>query len=73
MTIPLRTLLVDDSEHDGKLMLEALRWENYEPQYVRVETGLEMKAALPARALCQPGFLPVNGSAIGTVYRKSPQ
>lgn len=63
MTIPLRALLVEDSEEDGKLIIEALRWENYEPQFVRVQTVVEMRAALNARewdiVLCDyalPGF-----------------
>lgn len=48
MTIPIRVLLVEDSEDDSYLMLEALRWENFEPHSQRVETALEMKTALSA-------------------------
>lgn len=50
MIVPLHVLLIEDSEQDSKLILEALCWENYEPQFVRVQTALEMKAALNARA-----------------------
>ncbi|HEY4247931.1 MAG TPA: response regulator [Lacunisphaera sp.] len=63
MTTPLRVLIVEDSEHDALLMLEALRWDNYEPVSERVQTAFEMSAALLAKEwdiiLCDyamPGF-----------------
>ncbi|MEB3827606.1 hybrid sensor histidine kinase/response regulator [Phormidium sp. CCY1219] len=46
MNIPLRVLIVEDSEDDTLLLLRALRHGGYNPQYERVETEKAMKAAL---------------------------
>ena len=63
MNIPLRTLLVEDTERDGLLVLEALRWEGFEPDFLRVQTAAEMETALATKewdvVLCDyslPGF-----------------
>ena len=42
----LRVLLVEDSEHDARLLLYELQREGYEPLYERVETGEAMANAL---------------------------
>ncbi len=42
----LRLLLVEDSEDDATLLVEALRAGGYEPASTRVETAGEMRAAL---------------------------
>src|SRR5712692_8706213 len=46
MGIPLRVLLVEDSEYDAALLLLELRRGGYDPECERVETVEEMKAAL---------------------------
>ncbi|MEO6995573.1 MAG: response regulator [Lacunisphaera sp.] len=63
MITPLRALIVTDSEHDTSLMLEALRWDKYEPEFERVQAASTMIAALIAKQwdiiLCDysmPGF-----------------
>jgi len=63
MNEPLRSLLVEDVERDALLVLEALRWEGYEPSSLRVQTVAEMEAALTKQEwdiiLCDyalPGF-----------------
>jgi two-component system, cell cycle sensor histidine kinase and response regulator CckA len=43
---PLRVLIVEDSEDDLLLLLRELRRGGYELDYVRVETAVEMQAAL---------------------------
>jgi len=46
MAIPLRVLIVEDSEPDARLMLRELRAAGYEPAWERVETPDAMRAAL---------------------------
>ena len=46
MTEPLRVLLVEDSEDDALLLLEALRAGGFDPLARRVETEPEFRAAL---------------------------
>jgi phosphoserine phosphatase RsbU/P len=48
MSKPVRILLVEDSERDAALMLLYLRRGGYEPVLKRVETSIDMKAALAA-------------------------
>jgi len=48
--IPLRVLIVEDSESDATLELRALRQGGFEPTHVRVETAAQLKAALDAQA-----------------------
>jgi PAS domain S-box-containing protein len=42
----LRVLIVEDSEDDGRLLLNELRHGGYAPEFERVETAAAMKAAL---------------------------
>jgi len=46
MLIPLRVLLVEDSEDDAQLVLRALTQGGYEPTHQRVDTAAAMKQAL---------------------------
>ncbi|HEV8320477.1 MAG TPA: response regulator [Myxococcota bacterium] len=46
MARPLRVLLVEDSEDDAQLVLQALRRGGYEPVHERVDTAPAMDAAL---------------------------
>ena len=46
MDIPIRTLIIDDSEDDSVLVLRELRRGGYEPTSKRVETQESMTAAL---------------------------
>jgi len=46
MSIPLRVLIVEDSDDDLLLLLRELRRAGYEPHYARVETRAEMLAAI---------------------------
>jgi len=46
MAVPLRVLLVEDSEDDALLMMEELRAGGFEPAWERVETAKAMRAAL---------------------------
>jgi two-component system, NarL family, sensor histidine kinase UhpB len=49
MTVPLRVLLVEDSEDDALLLLRELRRGGYEPFSERVDTAGDMEAALEER------------------------
>ena len=46
MTIPLRLLLIEDSEDDGLLVIRALRKGPFEPSVTRVDTPAALEAAL---------------------------
>ena len=46
MAIPLRVLIVDDSENDTLLLIHELRRGDYAPTYERVDLLESMKAAL---------------------------
>jgi PAS domain S-box-containing protein len=49
MDVPLRVLLVEDSEDDALLLLRELRRGGYEPLCERVDTAGDMEAALDER------------------------
>jgi PAS domain S-box-containing protein len=49
MKTPLRCLLVEDSENDALLLIEALQQGGYEPVFERVQTEDAMRAALRDR------------------------
>ncbi|MFX1465183.1 MAG: PAS domain S-box protein [Promethearchaeota archaeon] len=46
MGLPLRVLIVEDSEDDATLLVRELRRGGYEPTFVRVDTPEAMKSAL---------------------------
>jgi CheY-like chemotaxis protein len=46
MNVPLRVLIVEDSEDDILLLLQALRNGGYDPVYQRVEEAKAMRQAL---------------------------
>ncbi len=46
MGVPIRVLIVEDSEDDTTLLARELRRGGYEPVYVRVETAGDMSTAL---------------------------
>ncbi len=50
MGIPLRALIVEDSEDDVLLIVRELEHSGYEPVYRRVQTAEEMRSALEERA-----------------------
>ncbi len=49
MTIPLRVLLIEDSEDDARLLARELRQQGYAPTIERVETAPTMRIALKHR------------------------
>lgn len=44
--IPLRSLLVEDSEDDALLVVSRLRHAGFDPTYIRVETANQLRSAL---------------------------
>ena len=50
MAIPLRVLIIEDSEDDALLVLRELRKGGYEPEYERVETAGAMMEAIAVRS-----------------------
>ena len=46
MSIPLRVLIVEDSEDDALLLIRELEHGGYEPVFKRVETAEQMSSAL---------------------------
>src|SRR5919112_5221307 len=49
MDVPLRVLLVEDSENDALLLVRGLRRGGYDPTWERVDTPAAMEAALDGR------------------------
>ena len=49
MGVPLRVLLVEDSENDALLLVRGLRRGGYDPTWERVDTPAAMEAALDGR------------------------
>ena len=49
MGVPLRVLLVEDSEDDALLLVRSLRRGGYDPIWERVDTAVAMEAALDGR------------------------
>jgi two-component system, NarL family, sensor histidine kinase UhpB len=50
MGVPLKVLLVEDSENDALLLLRELKRGGYEPEFRRVDTAAEMDSALESEA-----------------------
>jgi signal transduction histidine kinase len=50
MDRPLRALIVEDSEHDARLLVRELRRGGYLPTVERVQTAADMRAALARQA-----------------------
>jgi PAS domain S-box-containing protein len=48
-SIPLRVLLIEDSEDDARLVLRALTQAGYQPDHLRVQAAENLKQALAAR------------------------
>jgi PAS domain S-box-containing protein len=46
MSSPLRVLLIEDSADDALLILHELRRGGYEPEWLRVDTALDLRSAL---------------------------
>jgi len=47
--IPLRVLIIEDSEFDARILVNLLRRGGYEPEWVRVETAGALRTELAAR------------------------
>ena len=75
MGMPLRVLLVEDSEDDALLLLRILRRGGYDPAWERVETPAAMEAALDGRGwdlIISDHSMPAFSSlaALGLLRRK---
>src|SRR5438309_4504990 len=49
LTVPLRVLIVEDSQDDTALLVRELRRGGYEPTFERVDTPTAMSAAVDSR------------------------
>ena len=47
MGMPLRALIIDDSDDDARLLVRQLRSGGYEPEYERVDSAVSLIAAVP--------------------------
>ena len=50
MNTPLRVLIIGDSENDVKLLMDELRYEGFEPTYMRVDTEAALSGAFGSSA-----------------------
>lgn len=73
--LPLRVLLIEDSEDDARLVLRALTQAGYQPDHLRVQTAESLKQALRARewdvALSDYIMPEFSGSAALEVLKQS--
>ncbi len=74
MSVPLRVLLVEDSEDDALLLIMSLRRGGYDPTWERVDTAATMEAALDARVwdlvISDHGMPAFNSSAALALLRR---
>src|SRR5829696_2165050 len=75
MSLPLRVLLVEDSEDDALLLMRMLRRGGYDPAWERVDTAAAMEAALDGHSWdlvisdhSMPAFS--SSAALGLLRRK---
>jgi PAS domain S-box-containing protein len=65
MKMPLRVLMLEDSENDALLTIRALKKGGYEPEYMRMETAEAMRTALQEKTwdliLCDYQMPQFNG------------
>lgn len=75
MNLPLRTLLVEDSENDAELLLGILRSEGFELHAQRVQTANELRQALRPGAwdvvLCDNAMPHLNAKAALAIVQES--
>lgn len=75
MALPLRVLIIEDSEHDSRLIVQQLRDDGYDPEFERVTTPEALTAALAGSswdiviASCPAPFL--DNLGILTMVKKS--
>jgi PAS domain S-box-containing protein len=73
--LPLRVLLIEDSEDDARLVLRALTQAGYQPDHLRVQTAESLKQALRVRkwdvALSDYIMPEFSGSAALEVLKQS--
>ena len=80
MNVRLRVLIFDDSEEDAQLLVQALRSGGFEPDWVRVGTQSDLRAALRERewdiALCHHTLRRISAGITRTdakyMFRKAP-
>jgi PAS domain S-box-containing protein len=74
MSVPLRVLLVEDSEDDALLLIMSLRRGGYDPTWERVDTAATMEAALDGRGwdlvISDHGMPAFNSSAALALLRR---
>src|SRR5215210_3600959 len=75
MGMPLRVLLVEDSENDALLLMRMLRRGGYDPAWERVDTAAAMEAALDEHSwdlLISDHSMPAfsSSAALGLLRRK---
>src|SRR5215212_6764146 len=75
MGMPLRVLLVEDSENDALLLMRMLRRGGYDPAWERVDTAAAMEAALDGHSwdlLISDHSMPAfsSSAALGLLRRK---
>lgn len=75
MEVPVRVLIVEDSEDDTLFLLRELRRSGYEPVYERVYTAAGMEAALGEKewdlVICDHSMPAFNSSAALEILRRS--
>ncbi|RPI99482.1 MAG: response regulator, partial [Chloroflexi bacterium] len=75
MSLPLRVLIIEDSEDDALLLLRELRRGGFDPTYQRVETAEAMQEALYYQAwdliVCDYAMPHFNGLEALRLFRET--
>ncbi len=75
MGIPLKVLMIEDSEDDCELIIRQIRKGGYDPQHLRVDSGQALKKALDEQGwdivLCDYSLPRFSGGEALKIFKKS--
>jgi len=74
MGIPLKVLLIEDSEDDSELVIRQIRKGGYDPQYLRIDSEPALRKALDEQGwdivLCDYSLPRFSGGEALKIFKK---